>query len=396
MNSHRYITAKAVTFLILLAVLSVTGAMAAVTEKPRLLVLTDIGDDPDDEQSLIRLLLYADAFDIEGVVTEYWLKTHEGRHGLLTPEAQIELVHRMLNLYGQVLPNLDRHSKGYPRLDALRKLIKRGKINVKMTLDGAKGDPLQWIGSGQNTEGSDWIIKVVDRDDPRPVDIVVWGGPADLAQALMRVREERTPAELAAFVKRIRVHAISDQDDTGPWIRENFPNLFYILDHDPNGNKWESCYRGMFYGGDESLTSLAWIDEHVRKNHGPLGAFYPEKTSTNKNPHGALKEGDTPAWFYFYLNGLNDPAHPDYGGWGGRYAFNGRFWQDAADTVDGHTSGRATVYRWRPAFQNDFAAHGLVREGFSRGKPCACHQDKRRAAAHREAWRDRDARRHCH
>jgi hypothetical protein len=112
----------------------------------------------------------------------------------------------------------------------------------------------------------------------------------------------------------------------------------------------------MFYGGDESLTSLAWIDEHIRHDHGPLGAFYPAKTNTNKNPHGALKEGDTPSWFYFYLNGLNVPAHPDYGGWGGRYKYNDRFWQDAADTIDGHTSGRASVFRWRPHFQNDFAA----------------------------------------
>jgi hypothetical protein len=118
--------------------------MAADTEKSRLLVLTDIGDDPDDEQSLIRLLLYANAFDIEGIVTEHWLKTHDGRHGPLTPETQMELVHRMLNLYGQVLPNLDRHAKGYPRLDALRKLVKRGKTNVKMTLDGAKGDQLHF------------------------------------------------------------------------------------------------------------------------------------------------------------------------------------------------------------------------------------------------------------
>ena len=49
---------------------------------PRLLVLTDIGDDPDDEQSLVRLLVYANKFDIEGFVTELWWKdTHNGRHG---------------------------------------------------------------------------------------------------------------------------------------------------------------------------------------------------------------------------------------------------------------------------------------------------------------------------
>ena len=342
---------------------SVQAADASLSELPdvrtlpRLLVLTDIGDDPDDEQSLVRLLVYANHFEIEGFVTELWWKdTHSGRHGPITADSQMKLLHDALDLYGQVLPKLDLHAPGYPRAEALHRVVKRGKVNIQMTLSAPKGDPLQWIGPGQNTEGSDWIIQVVDRDDPRPVDICVWGGPADLAQALLRVRAERTPAEVDKFVSRIRVHAISDQDDTGPWIRENFPNLFYILDHDPNGDKWESCYRGMFYGGDESLTSLAWIDEHVRENHGPLGAFYPPKTNTNKNRHGALKEGDTPAWFYFYPNGLNLPAHPDSGGWGGRYQFNGKFWQDAADTVDGHTNGRATVYRWRPAFQNDFAA----------------------------------------
>jgi hypothetical protein len=324
---------------------------------PRLLVLTDIGDDPDDEQSLVRLLTYANKFDIEGFVTEHWWKdTHKGRHGLMTPESQMKLLHDALDIYEKVRPNLESHEKGYPKAEDLQKLVKRGKVNIQMTLSRPKGDPLQWIGPGQDTEGSNWIIDVVDRDDPRPVNICIWGGSADLAQALLRVREERSPAGIDAFVKRIRVHAISDQDDTGPWIRENFPNLFYILDHDPNGDKWESCYRGMFYGGDESLTSRAWIDEYIRHDHGPLGAFYPPKTGTNKNPHGALKEGDTPSWFYFYLNGLNVPARPDYGGWGGRYAYNGRFWQDAADTIDGHTSGRTTVYRWRPSFQNDFAA----------------------------------------
>jgi hypothetical protein len=28
----------------------------------------------------------------------------------------------------------------------------------------------------------------------------------------------------------------------------------------------------------------------------------------------------------------------------------------SADTVDGHTSDQATIWRWREAFQNDFAA----------------------------------------
>ena len=37
-------------------------------DKPRVLILTDIGGDPDDQQSLIRLLVYANEFEIEGLV----------------------------------------------------------------------------------------------------------------------------------------------------------------------------------------------------------------------------------------------------------------------------------------------------------------------------------------
>jgi hypothetical protein len=235
--------------------------------------------------------------------------------------------------------------------------VKRGLTNVGGTLDNAEtADADSTIGPGKDTPGSRWITELVDRDDERPVNVSVWGGPADLAQALWRVRETRSPQQVAEFVSRIRVHAISDQDATGPWIRENFPDLFYVFDHSPGGNKWSSCYRGMFLGGDMSLTSRDWVQTNVTRDHGPLGALYPLRTATGANPHGCLKEGDTPSWFYFLDNGLHDPSRPEYGGWGGRYTRNGSFYQDAEDTVDGVTSGRATVWRWRPDFQADFQA----------------------------------------
>jgi uncharacterized membrane protein len=37
-------------------------------DKPRLIVLTDIGGDPDDQQSMVRLMVYANEFDIEGLI----------------------------------------------------------------------------------------------------------------------------------------------------------------------------------------------------------------------------------------------------------------------------------------------------------------------------------------
>lgn len=324
--------------------------------KPRLMVLTDIGGDPDDEQSLVRLLTYANEVDIVGIVPEMW-RGHKGRHGVLTPDSQMDVVFEAIDRYGQVLDNLRLHDPAYPDAGALRNVVKRGMVNVRFTLDEDEPEEVwQWIGEGKDTEGSEWIIDVVDLDDERPVDVNVWGGTADLAQALWKVRETRSANAVSEFVSRIRVHAIGDQDDTGPWIRQEFPELFYIFNMAHSGNKWEACFRGMFLGGDESLTSLAWLDEHVRKNHGPLGAFYPPKTYTAKNPHKALKEGDTPSWFYFLNNGLNVPAEPSFGGWGGRFARNDTFWQDAKDTVGEETSGIATTWRWRPAYQNAFQA----------------------------------------
>ena len=70
-----------------------------------------------------------------------------------------------------------------------------------------------------------------------------------------------------------------------------------------------------------------------------------------------MKEGDTPSWFFFLPNGLGDPAHPEWGGWGGRFQKDDRgIWRDAPDTLAGKTDARLTVSRWRPAFQNEFAA----------------------------------------
>jgi hypothetical protein len=119
----------------------------------------------------------------------------------------------------------------------------------------------------------------------------------------------------------------------------------------------EAAYRGMYLGGDESLVSREWMDTHVRQGHGPLGALYPQKTWTAPNPHGAMKEGDTPSWFFFLPNGLGDPDHPEWGGWGGRFVnLRGRLYRDGQDAVGKVTDARATVWRWRPAFQADFQA----------------------------------------
>ena len=66
------------------------------------------------------------------------------------------------------------------------------------------------MGEGKDSPGSERLIRVVDREDPRPVWVTVWGGPNVLAQALWKVRATRSPEELAKFVAKLRVYAISD------------------------------------------------------------------------------------------------------------------------------------------------------------------------------------------
>jgi hypothetical protein len=329
--------------LVLVLILCSISVLAAET-KPRLMILTDIGGDPDDQQSLIRLMHYSNEFDIEGLIA-----TSSGTLGEL-PKAAVktELVREIVEAYGQVRDNLALHAQGFPQVEQLRKVIKSG--NKQRGKDA--------IGEEHDSEASRWIIAAADRNDERPLNIAVWGGQTDLAQALWRVRTSRDVAGLKKFLSRLRVYDIDDQDGLQSWLFENFPDLFYVLSkHPPGKDKREGGYRGMYLGGDESSTSTEWLDKHLRKDHGPLGALYPVNTWTAPNPHSALKEGDTPSWFYFLTNGVNDPAHPEWGGWGGRFRHEKQgLWLDAADQVGREQHARVNVWRWRPVFQNEFAA----------------------------------------
>lgn len=313
-------------------------------DRPRLLVLTDIGGDPDDQQSMIRLLVHANEFQIEGLIASASGTPGELKQAVTKPQ----LIREIVEAYGKVLANLRKHAEGFPDTEALLGMVKSG--NARRGVEA--------VGEGHDTDGSGWIIACADRDDPRPLNVAIWGGQTDLAQALWRVRQDRGDEGLERFVSRLRVFDIADQDRLYHPLSAQYPDLFYVLSKSPDGaDRRLAAFRGMYLGGDESLTSRKWVDAHVRLGHGPLGALYPTRTWTEPNPHGTLKEGDTPSWFYFLNVGLGDPAHPQWGGWGGRYApAQGKHYRDGKETVGEATDTRAGVWRWRPAFQNEFAA----------------------------------------
>lgn len=254
-----------------------------------------------------------------------------------------DLIRQVVNAYGRVRPNLARHADGWPTEAELLGRIKSGNPH--------RGK--EQVGDGHDTDGSRWLIERIDAGTPdRPLNIAIWGGQTDLAQALWRVRHDRSPDALAAFIRRFHVFDIDDQDRIADWMWSEFPGMHYILSKaPPPRDKRDGTYRGMYLGGDESLTSKAWIEQHVTSK-GPLGALYPTHAWTQPNPNGCMKEGDTPSWFFFLPQGGNDPADPTRPGWGGQYTeAASRRWEDQ------HTPDpRAAVYRWRPAFQADFAS----------------------------------------
>jgi hypothetical protein len=288
--------------------------------------------DPDDVQSMVRFLLYANEFRVEGLIAASATVANVADKGGLLD---------LLDRYDAVDDNLRRHDKRYPTAAALRRVTKQG-------LSGTYGQPADKIlGSGKDSEASAFIIGRVDDPDPEPIWFCFWGGTQELAQALRTVQSSRTPEQLARFVAKIRVFMIARQDGTGQWLKEQFPGLFLI--------ESRQAFKGMNNyapGADTTLGNGAWLRTHVRTGHGPLGAAYP---ATGWDPaREGVVEGDSPSFLYLLSagRGLADPGQPGLGGWGGRFV---RDTPGTAHWIDAPEGG-AAITRWQRAYQADFAA----------------------------------------
>ncbi len=326
--------------------------------KPRVIILTDIGNEPDDQMSLVRFLLYSNQYDIEAMVavTSTWQRD----------KTQESTIKEIVKTFGEVLPNLRLHAEGWPTEAYLAQRIFVGQTGYGMSDVGTK-----------TSAGAQAIIDAAFADDERPLWINNWGGANTLAQALWQVRASRSADELAYFVSKLRVYSISDQDDSGAWIRREFPDLHYVnFPSNENGEEygfatWTGISGDGYYrngdGADTYLVSNEWLDEHIRSVK-PLGNHYPQ--------YWFIMEGDTPAFLGLIDNGLETYRSPAWGGWSGRYvhrtprAEQSPYWtqggdmflrvtsQDEVVGVDGRTywSDQATIWRWRDAYQHDFAA----------------------------------------
>ena len=334
--------------------------------RPRVIVLSDYFKDPDDKQSFIRFLTYSNEFEVEGLIATSLAYDN----GAVRPD----LIREQIADYAQVFPSLQKHGRPgyeYPTPQSLLRVVKAGAPVIRRPAGptkngfpvpypaGAKdsricGPAENWIGPGRDTEASEHIIAVVDRDDVRPVWVVVWGGAMDLAQALWKVEHSRSRAARARFVARLRLYQSNWQDTGSVWIWEYVPDLFFMQSI--------GLAQGMYAEGPARFRDEAWLQENVIRAHGRLGAGYPAANARGKTEL-VVKEGDTPTFLHLLAAGLSDPEQPEQGGWGGRFRrFDPQrnFFVPAEDdhpaSAESARRVRWSLARWNEAIANDFAA----------------------------------------
>jgi hypothetical protein len=294
--------------------------LSAAESRPRVLVSTDIGGtDPDDFQSMVHLMVYADRFDIEGIVSSPY------------GPGRLEHILEVVDLYARDYANLRTYSRKYPAPKTLRAMSKQGAIE-------GNGP----AGFGKATEGSDWIVRCARRRDPRPLYVLVWGGIEDLAQALHDAPD---------ILPKLRVYFIGGPNkmwsvDAYNYIEQIHPKLWMI--------EANATYRGWFTGGNQAgeWGNRAFVETHVA-GRGALGTFFATLL------HGTLKMGDSPSVGWLLHDTPGDPSKPGWGGqfvrvWDGRKTVFDRLTTEADQAeVFGVIEFRAT----RMVFDNRVPAH---------------------------------------
>jgi len=342
--------------------------------RPRIIVTSD--GEIDDECSMVRFLLYANEFDIEGIITSS-SQYHAHGHNW----AGDNWLDPYLEAYAAVYPSLVRHDTGYPEPEYLRSVAFLGNVDTEGEMDSV-------------TPGSRRIADILlDESDDRPIWVQAWGGTNTIARALKTI-EEDYPGKMESIAGKIRFFFIWEQDSTYQsyirphWEKFGIPTIisdqFLAIAYEWNKILPEN--KQAFFSSD-------WMKSHILERHGPLCSLYRAHTKGSpglSDDYGFVEgdfrsEGDSPAFLHVIPTGLRSSESPDYGGWGGRYQNvrnntwldpvpvpgyvypEGRWYTRSAwgrtymrEEYPRHTDWMKTYFnplaRWTDAIQNDFAA----------------------------------------
>lgn len=365
------------------AFMIICAFLLQANDNHRLIVLADMGNEPDEMQQMTHMITCSNELDIEGLIAvtgKYLRPESKDEYRRVTHP---ELFHAIINAYEKDLPNLKKHAQGWPNPDDLRKVV----------CSGQKGYGIADVGEGKSSPGSQLIIESVSRVDPRPVWIVVNAGSNTLAQALFDYEKTHTRAEVNAFVSKIRVFENGAQDNAGAWICSRYPKIHWIRSNyqtyayggpgGTDGNVAINLGPNYWHPFEYSVSGQNdWLIEHVMNNHGALGKVYPERRMKGWRwgDLGFMEGGGTIPWMGLINKGLFDIDHPSWGGWGGRFSAEKvpDFWSRHADIQideqkeapfytyrevsdhwvdprDGnvYNNSYVPVWRWREAMYND-------------------------------------------
>lgn len=405
-----------VTLILLIAVSALltsdATAQRVLPAKPRIVVTAD--PELDDNNSLIRFLLYSTDYDIEGLIyassgfhwkgdgkgTNWFVPGREySRFGLDTCPclswrwAEDErFIHNIVDAYAKAYPNLKVHNVNYPTPDLLRSQIRYGNIEFD-------GD------ISTNSPGSDLIKSLMLDDKPGPLFITAWGGQSTIARALKSIEEQfRYSADWKRIKDKVSAKVVllpsGDQDDTyALYIKPNWSDIEYRQFTDCPNYAYAAQLGAR--AEDSAYLTAAWMKENV-SDRGALGAQYrvwgdgKQMVKNDKldffgfdgytadqlrrmgyvvwmplQAKGSwIGEGDNHTFMNMLGNGLRAFEHASYGGWGGRgidanargisFQMSDTSREAMASALSSaNSAGRKsvqTLQNFFPAAQRDFAA----------------------------------------
>ncbi len=296
--------------------------------KPRVIASTD--GEIDDRCSMIRFLLYANEFDVEGIIY-----SSSRFHWLGHTWSGVEWINAQLDQYARIYGRLRENADGYPTPEELKRVVYVGNISNVGEMD-------------KDSPGSDRIVQVLLDDDPGPVYLQAWGGTNTIARALKKIQEQY-PSQIEKVNQKAVIYIILDQDNTyRNYIQPNWPKI-QVLGSFQQYNALAYGWANQMPPSVRQYFERPWMEANITVDRGPLaGAYEPS--------NGAFRsEGDSPSYMFNIDVGLRSMENPSYGGWGGRFAAPAgadNLWSNVGD--DGNM-GKA-IWRWGAAFQNDFAA----------------------------------------
>lgn len=374
-------------------ILLLTALTSYTYAQPRTIVTTD--GEVDDQDSFLRLLLYANEFKLEGLIysSSQWHYKGDGKGTKYTSDLAMtkerygertelrwpgtEWMQDFIKKYALVYPNLIKHDKNFPKPEYLSSIIRVGNIDFEGEME-------------KDTEGSDFIKKILLDNNAQPVYLQIWGGTNTVARALKSIENEyRNTPKWNEISKKVSdkaiIYAVLDQDNTyKKYIEPNWPNIRILY----NANQfWNFAYPWprVVPPALQPYLRGPWFKENIKFNHGPLLDNYYTwgdgtqilnddehtqgiDTATMKKygmtQYDFISEGDSPAYLHLVDVGLGNLNDASYGGWGGRMVQSKTApnrWEDGEHVTDfnPYTGKDDRAYpqtRWIGAIQNDFAA----------------------------------------